>query len=150
MRAILAFALAVTLAMAWGCKQYEEVYAVSFRNGGGYELASGTIALSGPVPAAGLVRGRYRLEMRHVQSAGKETEVFYQLFNGKESGRVEWTVGAPKGGVSSSTFDFMPGFSDSNIIAYATPTLKGRWRGRWSYALFTGGREGGSFEVARK
>jgi hypothetical protein len=149
-KAITAAALAVTLAIAAGCKQYEEVYAVSFRNGSGAELAAGTISLSGPVPAAGLIRGRYKLQLTHVQSTTKETEVFYQLFGGKESGRIEWTVGAQKAGVSSSTFDFMPGSADANVIAYAMPTLKGHWRGRWSYALFTSGREGGSFEVSRK
>ena len=150
MKATLAAALAATLAIAMGCKQYEEVYAISFRNSGGAELANGTITLSGPVPATGLIRGRYKLQLGHVLPTSKETEVFYKLFNGKESGRVEWTVGTPRAGVSSSTFDFMPGFADANIVANTVPTLKGRWRGRWSYAIFMGGREGGSFEVARK
>jgi|GEM_PF-3793968 len=150
MKAILAAASAAILAIAVGCKQYEEVYAISFRNSGGSELANGTITLSDPVPTTGLIRGRYKLQLKHVQSNSKETEVFYQLFSGKESGRVEWTVGMPRAGVSSSNFDFMPGFTNANIVANTIPTLKGRWRGRWSYAILMGGREGGSFEVARK
>jgi len=150
MKPVLAVALAAALAAASGCARYDEVYDISFRNISGLELASGTVAISGPLPVIGMTRGWYKLQLRRVPTASKETEIFFQLFTGKESGRVEWTVGAPRAGVSSCTFDFMPGFVDATIVAHASPTVKGHWRGRWAYALFPGGREGGSFEVARE
>ena len=150
MKPVLTACLAAILAVATGCKQYEEVYGISFRSANAMELANGTISLSGPLPASGTIRGWYKLQLKHVQSSSKEVEIFNQLFTGKESGRVEWLVGQPKSGVTTSNFDFMPGSVDANIVAHAAPTIKGYWKGRWAYALFNGGREGGGFDVARK
>jgi len=150
MKPVVAAALAAALALASGCAQYQEAYAVTFRSSSGLELASGTITLSSPLPTSGMTRGWYSLQLKRVPPANKETEAFFKLFTGKESGRVEWTVGAPRAGVSSCTFDFMPGFVDATIVAHASPTVKGHWRGRWAYALFPGGREGGSFEIGRR
>ncbi len=145
-----ALALAAILASATGCKQYEEVYSVSFRTNSGAELAAGTITLPDPLPATGMIRGWYTLQMKSVPSSNKEVEIFYQLFHHKESGRVEWTVGAPRMGAAPSNFDFMPGYVDANIIAHASPVLKGYWKGRWSYSTFTGSREGGGLEIRRR
>jgi hypothetical protein len=145
-----ALALAVILASATGCKQYEEVYSVSFRTNNGAELAGGDITLSSPLPAAGMIHGWYTLQLKSVASSSKEVEIFYQLFHHKESGRVEWTVSAPRMGVARSSFDFMPGFVDANIIARASPVLKGYWKGRWSYSVFSGSREGGGIEIRRR
>src|ERR1035441_6874010 len=93
-----ALALVALLASSPGCKQYEEVYSVSFRNNRGVELAGGDITLSSPLPATGMIRGWYTLQIRSVPSGSKEVEIFYELFHHKESGRVEWTVGAPRMG----------------------------------------------------
>ena len=142
-------ALALVLAIAAGCARPEEVYAISFRSNTGMDLAAGTIELPVALPTSGPTRGWYKLQLKHVQSANNEVKIFYQLFDGKESGRMEWTVGTPRSGTSASTFDFMPGFVDANIIAHASPTAKGYWRGRWSYSLFPGGHEGGSFNVSQ-
>ena len=123
---------------------------MSFRTKNGVELATGNISLTSPLPATGTMRGWYTLQLRNVQITSKEMEIFFQLFHGRESGSVEWTVGAPRMGSAPSSFDFMPGFVDSNIIAHASPVGRGAWRGRWSYSIFAGSREGGSFDVARK
>jgi hypothetical protein len=150
MKFTFALALVAVAALAAGCRQYEEVYSVSFRNRSGAELAAGTIALTSPLPSAGTARGWYNLQLRNVQVTNKEMEIFYQLFHGRDSGSVEWTVGAPRMGSSPSSFDFMPGFVDANIVAHASPVARGVWRGRWSYSVFAGTREGGSFDVAKK
>jgi len=150
MRSILASAAVVVLAIAAGCRQYDEVYSVSFRSNTGAELAQGSISLTSPLPASGSIRGRYDLQMRTVPVNRKEIEIFYELFHGKESGGVDWTVRTPRMGVSPSSFDFMPGFVDANILANASPVARGHWRGRWSYSIFAGTMEGGSFEVVRK
>ena len=145
-----ALALVALLASSPGCKQYEEVYSVWFRNNRGVELAGGDITLSSPLPATGMIRGWYTLQMRSVPSGSKEVEIFYELFHHKESGRVEWTVGAPRMGASQSSFDFMPGFVDANIVARASLVLRGYWKGRWFYSVFSGSREGGSIEIRRR
>jgi hypothetical protein len=143
-------ALAAILATTTGCKQYEEVYSVSFRTNTSAELASGDITLTSPLPAAGMIRGWYTLQLKPVASSNKEVEIFYQLFHHKESGRVEWTVSAPRMGTAQSSFDFMPGLVDANIVARASPVLKGFWKGRWSYSVFSGSREGGNIEIRRR
>lgn len=153
MKAILSLALVAILAVAAGCSRYEEVYSVSFRSIGGTELANGTLVLSSPLPASGTIRGHYRLQLKRVSSTGKEVEAFDQLFTGKETGQVEWTVSTSRSGTLSSGFDFMPGTVDANIVARASPTVKGYWKGRWTYSIFagfTGVHEGGGFDVARK
>jgi hypothetical protein len=147
MKTILTAALVAVLCVAAGCARNEEIYSVSFRSVSGMELASGSISVEGPLPLVGLVRGRYKLQLNHVNPSTKEIAMFNELFNGKGSGRVEWTVGAPKSG-TSSLFDFMPGFTDANIVARASPTGKGSWRGRWYYSASGGGHEGGGFSIA--
>ena len=150
MKPVVAAALAAALALASGCAQYKEVYAVTFRSNTGLELASGTISLWDPLPTSGVTHGWYSLQLKRVPPGNKEAEIFFKLFTGKESGRVEWTVGAPRAGVSACTFDFMPGFVDATIVAHASPTVTAHWRGKWAYALFPGGREGGGFEIGRQ
>ncbi|HXQ80663.1 MAG TPA: hypothetical protein VN775_05090 [Opitutaceae bacterium] len=150
MKPLLALAAVAIVAIAAGCRQYEEVYSVTFRSNAGAELAGGSISLTKPLPASGSTRGWYNLQMRSVSVNKKEIEIFYQLFHGRESGVVDWTVENPRMGTSPSSLDFMPGFVDANIVARATPVARGYWRGRWSYSVFAGTREGGSFEIARK
>jgi hypothetical protein len=140
-------ALAAVVSLAAGCTQNEDVYSVSFRSRGGQELAAGHIMLASPLPVAGTIRGRYDLQLRHVSSTSRDVTVFNQLFTGRESGRLEWTVSPPRMGVSPSYVDFMPGFVDANIVANASPTVKGYWRGRWSFSLTTGSGEGGGFDI---
>lgn len=149
MKKLLTAALAALLAIAAGCARNEEFYGVSFRSANGAELASGVIAIEGPLPLVGVVHGRYRLQLNHVPPSSKEITIFNELFSNKASGRVEWTVGAPKSG-TSSLFDFMPGFTDENIVARASPTMKGSWRGRWYYSVSSGGHDGGGFSVSKK
>ena len=150
MRPILLLALTAMVSLLAGCNRHEDIYTIAFRSRSGQELATGFIMLTGAPAAAGTISGRYEVKSRHVSPTSHEIEMFYQLFNRRETGRTEWTVGSARMGVSPSYFDFMPGAVDSNIVANALPTLSGRWRGRWSYATAAGGQEGGSFDVARK
>jgi hypothetical protein len=149
MKTLVMAALALVLATATGCVRYVEFYTVSFRSKGGSELARGTISLSSALPTSGTVLGWYKLDMRQVQPSSKEIELFYQVFKGKDSGRVEWDI--PKNtGSAPAKFDFMPTTYDNNVIARGSQMARGYWKGIWSCVLFTGVYEGGVMEISRK
>jgi len=149
LRTLLMAALALVLGASTGCVRYVEFYTVTFRSKNGQELAKGEIMLSRPLVADATSNGWYKLEMRHVLPVSKDIDEFYQLFKGKESGRMEWVV--PRDwGARPAKFDFMPMSVDANVTASASQAAKGYWRGRWSFVLFSGIYEGGAIEISRK
>jgi hypothetical protein len=125
-------------------------YDVSFRSSAGEVLATGSITFTSPLPGRGAARGAYQFRLRQVSKKTKEAEWFYRLMPKNGKGEVEWTTQGDTHPDWFNTLDFMPGVADANITA-RTPAFKdGKTTGTWSYAIFSGGFEGGVIVLERK
>jgi hypothetical protein len=146
--AVVGALVALAVSVGPGCVRYVQTYSLTFRSATGVELASGEVNLSSPLPAEGEIRGWYKLQMRSPLVQTKDTQTFFQLFKGHETGHVDWTIPAQARGPAK--LDFMPTESDANVVGSVRQLARGYWGGKWSYVLFTGVYEGGSCSLSLK
>lgn len=145
-RALLGAAFSLLLAGLGGCLRYVETYSLSFRGRNGAVLASGEIDLTSPLPATGSIRGHYTMKLRPILVPDRDMEAFFQTFKGNESGRLEWTLGAP--GRDPAKLDFIPTAVESDVVVTVYQRARGYWSGRWKYNNLTGSYDGGSVDIS--
>jgi hypothetical protein len=113
-------------------------------------LATGSITFTSPLPVRGKARGDYQFRLRKVFKKTREAEWFFRLMPKSGKGEVEWTTQGDQHPVWFNTLDFRPGVADANITARAPAFKNGKATGTWSYAIFSGGFEGGVILLKRK
>lgn len=150
MKALLSYAVLAIMVASVACTKSAETYLITFLSSSGEVIGSGSIDFRTPVPATGKARGKYVLSLKKVSRNDKHTEWFYRLLEKRERGEVELDTRPDQPEDFRIVFDFSPDTADANIGARASDLKDGRAEGIWSYAIFSGGYEGGRFEIRRK
>ena len=150
MNTLLYLLVLTVAALNVACGRSADHYAITFWSSTGEIVAVGSITFASGLPAEGKSRGSYVLSLKKVVHADKHTEWFYRLIENKERGEVEWHTDPDQLDAFRIIINFTPAMADANIGARVAAFQDGRSEGTWTYGIFSGGYDGGRFEIRRK
>ena len=141
--------LVVTVVTLCGCQKSAETYSISFRSKSGIILATGTVRLKAPLPASGRIDASYQIKLIASASTEQEAENLNRALRDRTEGTVVWNI-QPDQPKWHYTFSFTPGHPELDIVASTPQLTQNLVKGEWRYALGTGSRLGGVFELEKK